>query len=115
MGSVWRGETSLAVTFWGYFVAGTILIQIVFAAIGAAVIYGMYSGVDDLESVKGMVALFVVASLYFLVLLPYLVFSTIAVWRSAGAFEGALVWPVLARVFAAGFLVFIAVSLVFGF
>ncbi len=79
MSKLWRGEVSLAKTYWLY---GTV-IPILFA-------------------VLIIVPLFIIESVFFVYLLyayslPYGSFMMVAIWRSSGNYNGSKIWAFLAR------------------
>jgi len=79
---VWRGEANLATTYWGYGVLPLICISVVEFGISSIV--------------SGSVGLLIVAAIYLLVL-PYLFFVGVAIWRSAKRYGGRRIWAFLAR------------------
>jgi len=81
---LWRGEESLARAFWDYAILyGTLANLIATAGTFAALVAGLSGGVA--------LAIHVLP-------IPYNVFVAIAVWRSAGRFQGGSEWALLARI-----------------
>ncbi len=89
---LWRGEIPLGRTYWvfGVFFFGLLTRPGYF-------IIPIVSGSANLEPsasiVFGRMA-------YAIFVLAYTVFISVAIWRSAGRFEGPPIWAVLARVMA---------------
>ena len=79
--TVWRGEESLARTYWIY---GVVVNGLIIGVVGMLI-------VAQLESPP-------LALLYILFALASSVFIIVAVWRSAGRYTGPKVWAILARV-----------------
>jgi hypothetical protein len=80
---LWAGQLSLARAFWEY-----------------AILYGLL--VNMLATIASLAMLTAdapaaLALLIFLVPLPYNILVLVAVWRSAGRYQGAPIWADLAR------------------
>jgi len=82
--SLWAGEVPLPETFWWYAVAYGVPLNFVTSGLFLALIVEKASA-------------WVLAAA-FLLPVPYNVFATVAVWRSAGRWEGERKWADLARV-----------------
>ena len=74
---LWEGEISLPVTYW------------VFGFLGNAVLNATYVGASLIAPELGALLLFP--------LLGYWYLMAVAIWRSAGNYEGPAVWAMLAR------------------
>ena len=83
---LWRGDISLAITFWALFIVG----NEAFDLFGLVLRNSSY--LDDTPSV-------VRTFIYTITVLGiiYLPFSLVCVWRSAGKYEGIKVWSYSAR------------------
>ncbi|MGH6934282.1 MAG: hypothetical protein ACREEE_17840 [Dongiaceae bacterium] len=80
---LWAGEVALPVAFWGYMVAGGIILNLVTAAIGLALFAA------EAPTAIAIATLFLHA--------PYNLFMLVAVWRGAGRWRSAARWAALAR------------------
>ena len=83
---VWRGNLPLSMTFWAFGVGGYIALVVLMLA-----------------------PLVIVNVLGYALSLAYVIFIPVAIWRSAGKYDGSRLWPVLAKLVAAlqllGFLI----------
>ena len=83
LATLWRGERSLAATFWGWSILSAIILWIlIFPAVFLSIAIG------------SRFPLFVWIALS----LIQGVFMLVAVWRSAGNYMGPRIWTVLARI-----------------
>jgi hypothetical protein len=80
---LWDGEVPLETTFWTYTIA------IGFAVNGVCTVIALFLATLD---APGLVILAML-----LLALPYNIFTTVAVWRSAGNYRGDPKWANLAR------------------
>ena len=78
--SLWRGEIGLAITYWVFWVLGSCVIYMIAGALTAAITSGVVLVLGRLTAVS------------------YAVFVSVAIWRSAGLYQGPRLWAVLARV-----------------
>lgn len=76
VGRLWRGEVSLAVTFWIFF----------------AVVTGFFRMLEGAPAAGGGTS-----GTAFAVSLAYYAFITVAVWRSSLKYRGPAVYPILAQ------------------
>lgn len=86
LADLWRGQLSLAVTFWLFGVAVMAALEGLFVYLGLA---HPSSGLGIRAALSFMALNLVTAA--------YWVFVSIAIWRSAGAYEGPQLWALLAR------------------
>ncbi len=101
---LWRGEVSLLVTFWGFGVAGGLLLNIPF----------FIESTGAFNEPRNLILLTLSINAAAAVLVTYTLFTAVAIWRSATLYEGPLIWSVLAKVvvivrvlpFVVGFLKF---------
>ena len=86
IGALWRGERSLRVTYWIF---------------GAAIYFGINMGmgfVQASELFKSEALVDVALTVLVMVLLiAYLLFISVAIWRSASAYQGKPMWAALAK------------------
>jgi hypothetical protein len=78
--SLWRGELSLARTYWLFGFSAMFLIKI------PLILWEEYPPATPL--LPGLVA--VIGIIYFL-------FISVAIWRSANNYKGKMIWPALAK------------------
>jgi hypothetical protein len=83
---LWRGQMPLTVTFWLFGVAIMATLEWLFVYFGVA----HPTGGLGIRSALIVVALNLVTAVYW-------IFVSIAIWRSAGAYEGPQIWSLLAR------------------
>ncbi|MBI4182729.1 MAG: hypothetical protein HY521_01880 [Proteobacteria bacterium] len=84
IGELWAGERGLAEAFWWYAVALGLAVN------GAATLAGL--------AVAAMAGPDAAVIALFLLPVPYIVLTLVAVWRSARRYAGRPVWATLARV-----------------
>ena len=96
---LWAGSYSLPLTYWGWAVGGTLVWRLILALMNATI------------SPTAALAWFV-AVLTLLAFVAYLVTTAVAVWRSAGHYQGPRVWAMLARVAVAVQIGFLTVWIV---
>lgn len=84
---MWRGEQSLAMTYWVFGVLGGLVFRVIFEVLDRHVFH--------ISAMKGGEALYLLALLLFFV---YFIIVYVGIWRSAGRYEGPGAWTVLARV-----------------
>lgn len=84
LGRLWRGEAALQDAFWGWAVLGGLLVNIITSALFLLLI-----SLD--QPILALV-------LGYGVPVPYNLFATVAVWRSAGRFTGERHWADAARI-----------------
>lgn len=84
---LWRGDESLVTTYWLYGVGVSVLINLLFLLVA-------YNAVA-LTRVRGHEA---ISPVLVVLAVAYAVYSGVAIWRSAGKYQGARIWSVLARV-----------------
>ena len=87
---LWRGELSLGAAFWDVAVIGALVVNL---STTFAFVLLIGEGLT--------LAAFVVG---YACSVPYNLLAAVAVWRSAGRYQGPRVWPVLARALALPFL-----------
>lgn len=80
---IWRGEAPLSTAFWGWAVLGGLLVNVVTSFLFLA--FFMQN--------RTLLALLIGYG----VSIPYNVFATVGVWRSANRFEGDRNWADLAK------------------
>jgi hypothetical protein len=83
---LWRGQLPLTITFWLFGVAIMATLEWLFVYFGVAHTEGSLA----IRSALTVVALNFVTAVYW-------IFVSIAIWRSAGAYEGPQIWSLLAR------------------
>ena len=89
IGSIWRGEATLAKVYWFYGAIGGVIFFFVPMTFFAAV---------NLLATANPVAL-AFAAIYGLGFAPtYMVIISVGIWRSANAYEGRALWGLLAKV-----------------
>ena len=81
---LWRGEETLARTFWEYAILYGTLANVI-------VTIGMFAAIAAKAPEWAIAVLYVLT-------VPYNVFVVVAVWRSAGRYRGAPEWAMLARI-----------------
>jgi hypothetical protein len=84
LGRLYRGEYSLAVTFWGFFVAGNLVVWLVAALLAAPVLF----------FVSGSLAYAMILALIF----AYWCIVLIGIWRSAGSGRSRPVYQIMPKV-----------------
>ncbi len=82
VGTLWRGQVSLAKTAWLYGVGGLMLLIVPFTLIPSL---GLGPPARDLMLALGVA------------ILLYAAFIAVAVWRAAGNYQGRLAWRLLAK------------------
>ena len=89
LGSLWRGDAGLAKTYWIYGAIGSLI----FFAIPGALQAGLWVS-DSQNAALGAFSLF-----YRFGFAPaYVVFISVAIWRSANTYRGNSLWAKLAKV-----------------
>jgi hypothetical protein len=83
---LWRGQLSLAVTFWLFGVAALASLEALFVYLGLA----HPTGTLGVRAALTLLALNAATAVYW-------IFVSVAIWRSAGAYEGPQLWSLLAR------------------
>lgn len=81
---LWRGDVSLVVTFWVWYIFLSLIVSVIHD-----VVVLWLSGYPAI--------VLVVVVLLDLMILLYLVFITVAVWRSATKYQGKYIWELLAK------------------
>lgn len=94
IGSVWRGEASLAGAYWGWGVVIGSLMTIVALAISVAS-----------ESIAAAVGMATFLSFY-------CAWTTVGIWRSAVTYRGPRLWAVLARIASVAVMLLFAWTLI---
>jgi len=106
-GRLWRGDTSFPATFWVGGVLGTLVFGLAktflftWAALQAVIEAGAspqeIMGMPD-PFLQAVLAGQLTAVIFAIVELLYFVLMTSAIWRSGDKFDGAKVWPILAKI-----------------
>jgi hypothetical protein len=86
MADLWRGQLPLAVTFWLFGVAALAALEGLFVYLGIA----HPTGTIGVRTALTFLALNAATAVYW-------IFVSVAIWRSAGAYEGPQLWSLLAR------------------
>jgi len=86
LGQLWRGEFSLAKTYWLYGIGGLIVLN---ALVGGLLIYASQASLSLLSALVLLTLALGAAAYAFIV--------SVAIWRSAGNQDSHLVWRGLAR------------------
>ena len=81
--ALWTGEMPLAEAFWAYGIAVGSCVNLAATLLALALLT---------KEAPGYIAV-----LIFVIPIPYNVFMLVAVWRSAGNYQGREVWAILAR------------------
>lgn len=81
---LWRGEFSLAKTYWFYGVLIQVVVILLLGAVGALAEYSIFWAI---LTIAGGIAL-----------LLYMFVVLVGIWRSADRYEGEQAWAVLAKV-----------------
>ena len=92
---LWDGDVPLEVTFWTYTVAIGLVIN------GLCTVFALFLATLDAPAVL-IVAMLLLA-------LPYNIFTTVAVWRSAARYRGDPKWAAMARVAAVLWAIFASI------
>ena len=86
--ALWQGEVALIKTYWLYGALGSFLL------LGIPVIVFELSGVYGTTDLATLITLFI----YSLVFVPaYIIFVSVAIWRSANRYTGSVWWAGLAK------------------
>jgi hypothetical protein len=84
--NLWRGDLPLAVTFWLFGVGALAALEGLFVYLGIA----HPAGTLGVRTALTLLALNAATAVYW-------IFVSVAIWRSAGAYEGPQLWSLLAR------------------
>ena len=87
MRTLWEGNVPLVKVFWQWGVLGRVILGIPVFFIGFLVARGAFFS-------PGAISIIVV---YDLLVFAYVVFISVAIWRSAGKYQGPKRWTILAR------------------
>ena len=90
---LWRGELSLSNTFWlfGVFGAFLLLPLLVFVLSKPLGLVFPYMDIYAMNEPAG--------AAIFIAWIVYYIFALVAIWRSAGNYQGKKVWAILARIY----------------
>lgn len=86
LGQLWRGEFSLAKTYWLYGIGGLIVLN---ALVGGMLVYASQTSLSLLSALSLLGVAFAAAAYAFIV--------SVAIWRSAGNRGSHVIWRGLAR------------------